>query len=155
APTASPAARVRTLISRASVRCRRRHSAQGYALVEVLAAMGIVVLVGTLAFLAFGNQDARRVEAEAAEVALLLQEARMRALEAGRPIEIVVSSRERVLDAGGQQLAFSSGVDVSPENVEIILGPSGSSEGLALRLARGGASKTVTLDWLTGRVLVQ
>ena len=117
--------------------------------------MAIVVLIGSLAFLAFGNQDKRRVEADAAEVALFLQEARMRALEAGRPIEIVLLSRDRLLDAGGRQMRFDRGLDLSPESAEIILDPSGSSVGLELRLSRNDAEKIVTLDWLTGRVAVR
>ncbi|MEM9425109.1 MAG: hypothetical protein AAGA06_00250 [Pseudomonadota bacterium] len=134
---------------------RRSHSTQGYALVEVLAAMAIVVLIGTLAFLAFGNQDRRRLEADAAKVALLLQEGRMRALEAGRSIEIVVSARDRVLDVGGRQFAFDPAIAIAPERADILLSPSGSSEGLELVLTRDAAEKTVTLDWLTGQVVVQ
>ncbi len=122
---------------------------------KVLAAMAIVVLIGTMSFLAFGNQDQRRLNAEAAEVALLLQGARMRALEAGRPIEIVVSSEQRVIDAGGRQFAFDRDVEVSPQSADLILSPSGTSPGLELVLTRNDARKTVTLDWLTGRVAVQ
>ncbi|MEO9826867.1 MAG: hypothetical protein ABJF50_20900 [Paracoccaceae bacterium] len=134
---------------------RRSHIAQGYALVEVLAAMAIVVLIGTMAFLAFGNQDQRRLNAEAAEVALLLQGARMRALEAGRPIEIVVSADPRVIDAGGRQFVFDRDIKVSPQSAELILSPSGASPGLELTLTRNASRKVVTLDWLTGRVVVQ
>lgn len=124
-------------------------------MIEVLAAMAIVVLIGTLAFLAFGNQDKRRLDAEAAEVALLLQEARMRALEAGRPIEIVLSSRDRVLDAGGRQFTFDPAIEVTPEQARLILSPSGGSDGLRVTMVRNTARKTVTLDWLTGQVRVQ
>ena len=134
---------------------RRSHSTQGYALVEVLAAMAIVVLIGTLAFLAFGNQDRRRLDADAAAVALLLQEARMRALEAGRPIEIVLSARDRVLDVGGRQFAFDPAIGIAPARAALILKPSGNSEGLELVLTRDTAQKTVTLDWLTGQVVIQ
>ena len=134
---------------------RRRHISQGYALIEVLAAMTIVVLIGTLAFLSFGNQDRRRLDAEAAEVALLLQSARMRALEAGRPVEIVVSGDQRVVDAGGQQVAFDRSVELRPNEARGLLRPSGNSNGLSLTLSRGDARKTVTLDWLTGQVVVQ
>lgn len=117
--------------------------------------MAIVVLIGTLAFLAFGNQDKRRLDAEAAEVALLLQEARMRALEAGRPIEIVLSSRDGVLDAGGRQFTFDPAIEVTPEQARLILSPSGGSDGLRVTMVRNTARKTVTLDWLTGQVRVQ
>lgn len=134
---------------------RRSHKTHGYALVEVLAAVGVVVLIGTMAFLAFGNQDKRRLDAEVAEVALLLQEARMRALEAGRPIEIVLSARERVLDAGGRQVSFDPAIEIAPERADIIMSPSGSSEGLEMTLTRNNVRKVVTLDWLTGQVRVQ
>ncbi|MGR3511123.1 MAG: pilus assembly FimT family protein [Paracoccaceae bacterium] len=137
------------------MRRRRSHSTRGYALVEVLAAMAIVVLIGTMAFLAFGNQDKRRLEVVAADVALLLQETRMRALEAGRPIEIVLSARDRVLDAGGRQVFFDSRVEIAPERARIIMAPSGSSDGLQVTLTRNEAQKTVSLDWLTGQVRVQ
>ncbi|MEM6407166.1 MAG: prepilin-type N-terminal cleavage/methylation domain-containing protein [Pseudomonadota bacterium] len=134
---------------------RRGHSSQGYALVEMLVAMAIVVLIGTLAFLAFGNQDQRRLNAEAAEIALHLQNARMRALEAGRPIEIVVAARQGVIDAGGAQLSLPNDLGVSPESAELVLQPSGGSPGLILELSRNAARKTVSLDWLTGRVAVE
>ena len=83
--------------------------------------MAIVVLIGTMANLALGTQEQRRMNAEAAEVALLLQGARMRALEAGRPIEIVVSADPRVIDAGGRQFAFDRDVRGSPQSAELIL----------------------------------
>ncbi|MEL7349734.1 MAG: hypothetical protein AAFN17_18430 [Pseudomonadota bacterium] len=137
------------------MRARRRHISEGYALVEVLAAMTIVVLIGTLAFLSFGNQDSRRLDAEVAEVALLLQSARMRALEAGRPVEIVISADQRVLDAGGRQIAFDRSVGIEPAEATILLRPSGNSNGLQLTLTRGDARKIVTLDWLTGQVAIQ
>ncbi|MCY4336427.1 MAG: prepilin-type N-terminal cleavage/methylation domain-containing protein [Litoreibacter sp.] len=137
------------------MRRRRAHSTQGYALIEMLVAMAIVVIIGTLAFLAFGNQDQRRLNAEAAEIALHLQTARMRALEAGRPIEIVVASEQGVIDAGGAQLALPDDLRISPQSAELILQPSGGSPGLVLELSRNAARKTVSLDWLTGRVVVQ
>ncbi|MEM6386415.1 MAG: prepilin-type N-terminal cleavage/methylation domain-containing protein [Pseudomonadota bacterium] len=152
---ANRAAKVGTPISRGEMAGRRSSGTRGYALIEVLAAMAIVVLIGTLAFLAFGNQDTRRLEVDAAEVAMLLQEARMRALEAGRPIEIVLSAQDGVLDAGGRQVAFDGGVTVAPTRADIIMSPSGSSEGLVMTLTRNTAQKTVTLDWLTGRVRIQ
>lgn len=134
---------------------RRSFTTHGYALVEILAAMAIVVLIGTMAFLAFGNQDQRRLDAEAAQAALLLQTARLRALEEGRSIEIVVSARERVLDAGGEQIRFADAVRIQPERANILLEPSGNSDGLQLILSRNEARKAVTLDWLTGRVVVE
>lgn len=151
----SRAAKVGTPTSPGEMTRRRSHNTRGYALVEVLAAMAIVVLIGTMAFLAFGNQDKRRLDVVAADVALLLQETRMRALEVGRPIEIVLSARDRVLDAGGRQIVFDPRVEIAPERARIIMAPSGSSDGLQVTLTRNEARKTVSLDWLTGQVRVQ
>ncbi|MEL6799796.1 MAG: hypothetical protein AAFO80_07950 [Pseudomonadota bacterium] len=134
---------------------RRRHTARGFATVEVLVAMAIFMLVGTLGIVAFGNNDRWRVASEAAEVAVFLQEARTRALDTGRPIEIRLSAEAGVLDAGGRQYRFARATEVSPEAARIVLDPTGRSEGLDLALSRDDQSATVRLDWLTGRVAVE
>lgn len=133
---------------------RRSYRSQGYALVEVLAALAIVVMIGTLAFLSFGN-NTRQLDADAAKAALFLQEARMRALETGQAIQIVVSAKDSALAAGPRTLMLDPGLDISPERAEIILFPSGSSEGLELVLTKNEKRKIVSLDWLTGAVRVQ
>lgn len=117
--------------------------------------MAIFVLVGTLGIVAFGNNDRWRVTSEAADVAVFLQEARTRALETGRPIEIRLSAEAGMLDAGGRQFRFARATNVSPEAARIVLDPSGRSEGLTLALSRNETRKAVRLDWLTGRVVVE
>ncbi|MCY4181100.1 MAG: hypothetical protein OXD48_12665, partial [Litoreibacter sp.] len=69
--------------------------------------------------------------------------------------EIVVASEQGVIDAGGAQLALPDDLRISPQSAELILQPSGGSPGLVLELSRNAARKTVSLDWLTGRVVVQ
>lgn len=131
----------------------RRRAAQGVATLEVLVAVTIVVMVGTLGILTFGGTDRALVRAEAAETALFLQEARLRALEAGRPIEILLSSDG--LNAGGIMHDFDPRIDVSPEEAQVILQPSGASGGLTISLQRDDAVATVALNWLTGQVAVE
>jgi Tfp pilus assembly protein FimT len=133
---------------------RRRH-APGFATVEVLVAVAILVLISSLAIVSFGGSDRARVTAEAAEVGLFLQEARMRALEGGRPVEIVLSAREGILAAGPAQHSFARGITVQPDTARLVLQPSGESQGLTLVLARDEAQARVTVDWLTGRVEVR
>ncbi len=132
-----------------------RSRARGFATVEVLVAVAIVLLVGSIAILGFGGTDRARVAAEAAEIALFLQEARMRALEAGQPVEIVLSTREGVLAAGAARHALAAGIVVEPAEARLVLRPSGESEGLAIVLVRDVARAEVVLDWLTGRVDVR
>ena len=131
----------------------RRRAAKGVATLEVLVAVTIVVMVGTLGILTFGGTDRALVRAEAAETALFLQEARLRALEAGRPIEILLSPAG--LNAGGIMHDFDPRIAVSPEEAQVILQPSGASGGLTIRLQRDDAVATVALNWLTGQVAVE
>lgn len=131
----------------------RRRAAQGVATLEVLVAVTIVVMVGTLGILTFGGTDRALVRAEAAEAALFLQEARLRALEAGRPIEILLSPEG--LNAGGIMHDFDPRIDVNPEEAQVILQPSGASGGLTISLQRDDAVATVALNWLTGQVAVE
>jgi hypothetical protein len=133
----------------------RRRNAKGVATIEVLVAVVIILLVGSIAIVSFGGTDRRAVRLEVAETALFLQETRMRAQELGRPIEIVVAGRDGLIDAGGRQHSFARGLTVSPQEARIVLQPTGQSDGLNLVFAKGDHSAGVTLDWLTGRVDLQ
>jgi Tfp pilus assembly protein FimT len=134
---------------------RRRLAAPGFATVEVLVAVAVVVMIGTVAVLSFGKTDRARLASEAAEVGLFLQEARMRALEGGRPIEIVLSARDGILQAGPDRLVFSRGLAVTPDAARVVLQPSGENPGLDLTLSRNAETARVTLDWLTGRIEIR
>lgn len=118
-------------------------------------AVAVVVLIGTLAVLSFGGSDRARLAAEASEVGLFLQEARMRALEGGRPVEILLSGRDGVLVAGPARHVFGPGITVLPEEARVILQPSGENQGLDLTLARNAEVARVSVDWLTGKVEVR
>ena len=132
---------------------KRRH-AKGAALIEVLVAVAITVMIGTMAFLTFGGNDRRVVALAAAETAIFLQEARARAQETGRPIEIVVNNDAGLIDAGGIQHRFARDIAITPEEATLILYPTGQSDGLTLTLSKGTQSRTVVLDWLLGQVSV-
>ncbi|MEJ6402885.1 pilus assembly FimT family protein [Yoonia sp. 2307UL14-13] len=133
----------------------KRRAARGVATVEVLVAVAIVMVVGTIGVLTFGNTDRAQVRNEAAELGLFLQQTRLRALEGGRPIEIILSGDEGVLQAGGHVFPFSDDIDIAPEAAQLVLAPAGGSDGLVMSLTKGTQSAQVTLDWLTGRVVVE
>lgn len=133
----------------------RRKATHGFATIEVLVAIVVILMVGTIAVLSFGGTDRRAVALEAAETAVFLQETRLRALELGRPIEIVVTAQDGFIDAGGQQHYFARGMSVSPQQAQLILQPTGQSNGLRLEFTKGSHTAGLTLDWLTGRVDIQ
>lgn len=118
-------------------------------------AVVVILLVGTIAIVSFGGTDRRAVRLEVAETALFLQETRMRAQETGRPIEILVVGSDGMIDAGGRQHSFARGLRVTPQEARIVLQPTGQSDGLNLVIAKGDHSAEVTLDWLTGRVVIE
>lgn len=133
----------------------RRRSTRGIATIEVLVAVAIVILIGTIGVISFGTTDKGQVRAEAAATALFLQQSRMRALELGQPVEIVLSATDRALYAGPAQFNFGRGIEVSPPEARLVLDPTGGSEGLTVMLSKGDHSADVTLDWLTGRVVIE
>lgn len=133
----------------------RRRNARGLATVEVLVAVAIVLMVGAIGIVSFGGTARGELRAEAADMALFLQQTRLRALELGRPIEVLLSASDRTLLAGGETYVIARDITVQPDEARLILEPSGGSDGLIVTLSKGDHSTTVTLDWLTGRVAVQ
>ena len=132
----------------------RRRRAKGVTTIEVLVAVVITLMIGSLAVLSFGGTDRRAVSLEAGEVAVFLQEARMRAQETGRAVEIIINDDAGLIDAGGVQHQFGRSITVAPQSARLLLYPTGQSDGLTLTLTKGAQSREVTLDWLTGRVAV-
>ena len=136
--------------SRAST---RRRAARGAALIEVLVAVAVVALVGSVAVAGLGGGDRARLRAEAAEAARHLTTARMRALETGRTQ--VVRLADGVLSTGPDAHAFDSSTALSPDEAALRLSPTGRSAGLILELRRADHVAVVELDWLTGRVVTR
>ena len=131
---------------------RRRPGSRGLALIEVLVTLTIVVMIGALSFATFGKQGPALARAEAAEVAMVLQRARMEAAERGHAVEIRWEARTRTLSAGTSSHQLRRGVEGPVDTIEITLQPTGQSDGLTLPVTAGGYRVEVTLDWLTGKV---
>lgn len=131
---------------------RRRAGDQGFATVEVLVAVAIVVLIGTVSILALGRSDRAALQSDVASVALVLQQARLQAAETGQPIAVEYSQADQTLKAGFAEHTLERGVTSPNETTRIFIRPSGENEGLNLVLVAGDHSRSVELDWLTGQV---
>lgn len=115
--------------------------------------MAIVLLVGTLAIVALTSNSARaRLQDEVAAVALFLQQARLQATETGRNVEITFNQQDGTLEAGTRSHEFARGITSPTPSTALRIRPSGENEGLVLTLVSGDLSRTVEIDWLTGRV---
>lgn len=133
-------------------RRRSRTATRGFAAVEVLVTVAIVVLIGTVAIFALNRTDRVQLENDVAAVALALQQARLQAAETGTPVEVIFSQPDQSLSTPTQTLTFGRGVTSPTDSARILLRPSGESEGLEITLVAGEMSRTVGVDWLTGQV---
>ncbi len=131
---------------------RRPLPARGFATVEVLVAVAIVLLVGSVAIVSLGATDRARLRQDTAAVALLLQQARVQALESGQSVVIRWDQDAQELAAGGRSHVLASKVTGSSATAGTRVHPSGESGGFQLTLATETDQNEVTLDWLTGRV---
>ncbi len=116
--------------------------------------VAIVVLIGTLAIFALGRSDRAQLQSDVAEIALILQQARLQAAETGRPVEVQYSQRDRSLSTPTALHEFGRGVSSPTNSARVIIRPSGENEGLDLILVAGDFTRSVELDWLTGQIRV-
>lgn len=133
---------------------RRGSTTGGFATVEVLVAVAIVVLIGTISILALGRSDRAHLQSDVASVALVLQQARLQAAETGQPIAIEYSQEERTLRAGAIAHTLDRAVTSPNETTRISIRPSGENEGLNFVLVAGDHQRAVELDWLTGSIRI-
>lgn len=133
---------------------QKGRAARGFAMVEVLVTVAIVVLIGTIAIFAFGRSDRAQLHNEAAALALVLQQARLQAAETGQPIEVIYSQEAQTLSTPTGRHALARSVTSPTGSARVLIRPSGENEGLDLVLVAGDQSRSVTLDWLTGQIRV-
>ena len=141
-----------------AVRPRRTPGSHGFSMVEVLVATAIVMLVGTLAFLSLGRSDQAEVRAAAMRISQTVQEARLAAAEAQKPVAMAYDPRAHEISWGTRRLALADGVDLEWNEgrtpFALTLRPSGESDGGRLTVSRGDARAQLRIDWLTGKTQV-
>ena len=131
---------------------RRRAAVRGFATVEVLVTVAIVILIGSISILALGRSDRAVLQDDIAAIALALQQARLQAAETGRPVEVEYTVDDKTLRAGVAEHTLSRGVNSPNETTRIFIRPSGENEGLDLQLVAGDVVRSIELDWLTGQI---
>lgn len=131
---------------------RRRRAVRGFATVEILVTVAIVILIGSISILALGRSDRAVLQDDVAAIALALQQARLQAAETGRPVAVEYDVDDRTLRAGVAEHTLSRGVTSPNETTSLFIRPSGENEGLILQLVAGDVSRSVELDWLTGQI---
>ncbi len=109
----------------------------GFATVEVLVTVAIVVLIGTISILALGRSDRANLQDDVASVALTLQQARLFAAESGQPVEVTYSQEQRTLTTAVSEHELMRGVTSPTPTTTIRIRPSGESEGFNLVLVGG------------------
>lgn len=133
---------------------KKTRSTVGFAAVEMLVTVAIVVLIGTVAIFVMGRSERAQLQDDVAEIALILQQARLQAAETGRPVEVLYSQADRSLATPTAVHEFGRGVTSTTDSARILIRPSGENEGLDLILVAGDFTRSVELDWLTGQIRI-
>ena len=131
---------------------KRTAASAGYTTVEMLVALAIFLMLGTIGIAAFSGGDRAQLKADASDLALALQTARLTALESGQNIPIRVNTDQSYVEVNGRIVQFSRGVTLASDQEFLMIHPSGTSDGLRLDLQKRDNRVSVELDWLTGRV---
>ena len=131
---------------------RRNGRSHGFATVEVLVTVAIVILIGSISILALGRSDQAVLQDDVAAVALALQQARLQAAETGQSVTVEYNADDLTLRAGVAEHTLSRGVTSPNDTSRFDIRPSGENDGLQLELVAGDLSRIVELDWLTGQI---
>lgn len=134
---------------------RRTARQAGVSVVEMLVAVTLLGLLGSMLVVGFAPSETQRLRAAASGLVVFLEETRLRAARSGRPIAVVYDPSDRRYLADGRELVLPRGVDAGPRGGlpdGVVVRPSGESAGASIVLALGVARTEVRLDWLTGRV---
>jgi general secretion pathway protein H len=136
----------------------------GFTLLELLVVLVILGLMTALLVGGFaGQHGSLKLRATADALAAGLREARSEAVAENRPVEIDFDTDARNWrDASGNPQPLPAGIGIEftaglagtaePRRPHIRFEPDGSSTGGRIALASGGASESIEVSWLTGRV---
>ncbi len=122
---------------------------------EVIIAVAVVAGLGTALAIGAAPSEGVRLRSAAAGLARVVEEARWRAAETGRPAALAYDPATRRVLGPYDAFELPRGITLGPEPIRVEIRPSGASEGAVFVLAGDQAQARVRLDWLTGRVTVE
>ena len=142
---------------------RRSGRAAGFSLIEMIVVLAVLALVATI-FLGRGPMRSRGVEAAGAARTLAgaMRLARSQAIATDRTTSLSVDPARHLYASGGGvhglpgeiALAVQGPDGASARALTILFRPDGSSTGGSVALADGARTLHVTVDWITGRVVL-
>lgn len=135
-------------------RARRRPQSRGFSTVEILVTFAIVLMVGTIGLFSLGAFDGTRLRAETADVALFLQQARLRAAESGRNVVVRYDAKQGELQTAAATHYFGDALSLPDEDAVLRFRPSGLNNGFDLTIGLGRHRRSIEVDWLSGRIAV-
>jgi len=128
----------------------------GFTMIEmivVLAILGLALTI-TTGFVARRNPT-MDLSVASSRLAGAMRLARSRAITEGHPVVFATTPDGRGYRVDNIATILPPSVTVAMEGpAAIMFAPDGSATGGALRVASGGRSRVVTVNWLTGRITV-
>lgn len=130
-----------------------RGSEAGFTLLEIIVVMAVLgMIAGLIAYRGPPRSRGLDLQAQAADVARTLRAARIHAITANRPVSIIFDNAARTVSVDGALHALPAGLAVRAGGIRFA--PDGSSSGGRVELAAGERHRSVSVDWLTGRVRI-
>ncbi len=140
-----------------------RRGAAGFTLIEVIVVLVVLALVATI-FVGRGPMRSRGVEAAGAARALAgaMRLARSQAIATDRAVSLSVDPVRHLYASGGAVHVLPEAIGLAVQGPDgaptrrlaILFRPDGSSSGGSVALADGARTLHVSVDWISGRVVL-
>ena len=136
----------------------------GFTLTELLVVLAIMALVVSVTpALYLTVVPGARVKSASVDLVSYLRQARLDAARTGMPVILEVSERTIRPNDGkgksfeapnGTKLAYRPTFDAENDAPELVFFPGGGSSGGMVRLVQGDAERSLSINWLTGQIVM-
>jgi general secretion pathway protein H len=127
----------------------------GFTLIETIVVLVILGLaLGVVAGFLPRRNTTLELTAATSRVSGALRLARSRAIAEGHPVPFAMVPGGHGFRVDNAQVNFGPSVTVVMAEPRILFAPDGSTSGGSLRIVVDGKQRMISVDWLTGRVVV-